>query len=179
MKLYLFFSLICAAALPISIRYFHKRKYKRKLRELEESVKKKDYYYDIINTNYNNFNCREHIYNQTFCSPTCAAAEINRLEKFVSSAKKSISLCMYIQTLKQVQNALVKAHRRGLQVRLISDITMLKERQSKSHLLQRFGIKIDTFLLFKSQICNFRDSNQVSVRPRIIYASQILPNRRN
>lgn len=136
MKILLLLSGFCAV--PLFLKFLIKLKYKRPKQNLENNIN--SYFYHVLNRNHRNFNCVNHSLKETIeCSDSCAILEINRLVSFISSAKNSISLCMYITTLKSVHEALIKAHERGVRVRMISDKIMLKEISARHKRLTELG----------------------------------------
>ncbi|KAJ8957560.1 hypothetical protein NQ318_020600 [Aromia moschata] len=107
---------IALSSLPLIINYFLKRRY----RKLIEELKIADEYY------HQNFNCKQHLIDRTECSENCSYAHQETLVKFISSAKTSINLCMYTFSLKYVNLELMKAHKNGINIRVITDKVMLK-----------------------------------------------------
>lgn len=114
---------ITFCALPLALHYFLKRRYKK----LIENLKDEDnYYHQCIFINMRNFGCKQHLVNKNECSDYCSYSQLKTLINFISSAKLSICLCMYTLTLKQINIELVKAHKRGVNLRIITDQVMLK-----------------------------------------------------
>ncbi|EEZ99465.2 Mitochondrial cardiolipin hydrolase-like Protein [Tribolium castaneum] len=92
-----------------------------------------------------NVMCSSHFNTHTACEDNCSVTHLNTLLRFLGSAKYSISLCMYMVTLKQVTDELIKAEDRGVKVRIITDHVMYKMERSKTKLLkERYGFEVRT-----------------------------------
>ncbi|XP_018576423.1 mitochondrial cardiolipin hydrolase-like [Anoplophora glabripennis] len=120
---------ITFCALPIALHYFINRKYKKLLANL--NLKDEDYYHQCLFIDMKNFKCKQHLINKDECCDHCSYNHLKTLINFISSAKLSICLCMYTLTLKQINVELIKAHKRGVNLRIITDQVMLRTETAK------------------------------------------------
>ncbi|XP_066155070.1 uncharacterized protein [Euwallacea fornicatus] len=129
-------------ALPIFLHYILKKHYQRLLEDLNKPDF--DSYYECIFIDYKNFNCKSHLIKLTECGESCSNTHLKRLLHYIASAKKSLKLCMFMLTLKQITTELVSAHRRGVKVQVIADRGMSKNDTVQSNLeyLKENGIAI-------------------------------------
>lgn len=136
--------------LPLLLKYLLNRRY-RKLLQLIEAQDEADCYYQCIFINMDHFSCRPHLLERVVCGPNCSYGHEKRLLSFIVSAQKSICLCMYIMSLKQVNYELIRAHRRGVNVRLITDKGMLRTdvMQNNVRYLQQNG---ENFILLQFKL---------------------------
>lgn len=74
----------------------------------------------------NQFNCRTHLIDAKDCCEECSSVYQKQITSFISSAKVSICLCMYMISLKDIIFAMINASNRGVKVRVITDNVMLK-----------------------------------------------------
>lgn len=117
--------IVTVTGLPFLLKYLLKQKYKKILESLEDQDEN-NCYYQCIFINMDNFYCRPHVLEKKDCSPSCSHEYEKTILSFIISAQKSICLCMYMMSLKQVNYELIKAHKRGIKVRLITDRVMLR-----------------------------------------------------
>lgn len=134
-------ALITFTTVPFILRYFLRKKYQKLYDSLEEDDDKS--YYECIFFDYKNFYCKPHLINRQDCGDHCSYTQLERLLHYIGSAKKSISMCVYMVTLKQVSNELVNASHRGVTVRFITDKAMGKTTPAQSNLnyLEKHGEK--------------------------------------
>lgn len=127
---------------PFVLQYILQKRQQKQLQSLKEINNRS--YYECIFIDYKNFGCRPHLINREECKPHCAYSYLKRLLHFLASAKTSISMCMYMLTLKQVTAELVNAHKRGVSVRLITDKGMSKTVAQQSNLayLRKNGVPV-------------------------------------
>lgn len=127
---------------PLVLHYILEKREQKRLQSLKEINNQS--YYECIFVDYKNFGCRSHLINKEECGPHCAFSYLERLLHFLASAKTSISMCMYMLTLKQVATELVNAHKRGVTVRLITDKGMSKTVSQQSNLayLRKNGVAV-------------------------------------
>ncbi|XP_008199667.1 mitochondrial cardiolipin hydrolase [Tribolium castaneum] len=135
-----------ATVLPMILNYLIKRRHKFKLKKLRDEKWDQDSsYYHCIFFTMKNVMCSSHFNTHTACEDNCSVTHLNTLLRFLGSAKYSISLCMYMVTLKQVTDELIKAEDRGVKVRIITDHVMYKMERSKTKLLkERYGFEVRT-----------------------------------
>lgn len=57
-------------------------------------------------------------------SSYCMARHIDRMVEIINAAQHSVSLYMYILTIKELSDAIIKAHERGCLVRVVSESSM-------------------------------------------------------
>lgn len=51
----------------------------------------------------------------------CKAKAVGRIIEIINAAQQSISFCMYMFSVEELSNAIIKAHNRGVYVRAIAD----------------------------------------------------------
>lgn len=81
--------------------------------------------YDFILITHKNRDCESHVKLRTICSEHCSTLKLKKLVLFFAGAKNSISICMYLLTLKDIVDELISCHKRGIKVRLITDHEMI------------------------------------------------------
>lgn len=86
-----------------------------------------------------NIECRQHIFKNISCGNRCSNTYILKIVEFIESAKHSISLCMYLLTLRQIGEALCEAHKKGVIVRYITDAEMAGATGAKVKQLKECG----------------------------------------
>ncbi|XP_015116833.1 mitochondrial cardiolipin hydrolase [Diachasma alloeum] len=89
--------------------------------------------------------CREHAMRQVSCEiPHCPGRNIKKLVHFFDSAKKTLDVCIYILTYKDISDAIIRAHKRDITIRLIVDSGMSETSGCSTQLtrIRRAGIKI-------------------------------------
>ena len=69
---------------------------------------------------------------------------INYMMDEFASAKKTIDIVVFLIGSKTVANALVKAKKRGIAIRMIIDAKVARSRYSKDNFLKKKGIEIKT-----------------------------------
>ncbi|KAL1516653.1 hypothetical protein ABEB36_000536 [Hypothenemus hampei] len=126
--------------IPIFLRYFVKKHYEKLLKDLDQPDN--NCYYECVFIDYKNFYCKPHLINRQECGDHCSYTQLKRLLHYITSAKKSVSMCMYTLTLRQVTEELVKVSQKGVTVRLITDKVMAKTTPVQSNLnhLAKYGI---------------------------------------
>lgn len=128
--------------IPFLIKYFYKQKIKKKS------------YYEAIFPRYEYHKCREHVNkrNKIKCNDlNCPRKFLDKILDFISSAKASVSICCNHITLQEVKEVLVKMHKQGIQVRIITDKEMLYATRSQN---RSFGIvgNIVFILYYRSEL---------------------------
>ncbi|CAH0548034.1 unnamed protein product [Brassicogethes aeneus] len=126
--------------LPVIVERILKQNHKKKLIELKSE--KNDYYHEIVFINMKNFDCRLHLIKRYECGDFCSAVHYKRFKNFMLSAKKSISICMYMMTFEEIAELLIRAHIRGIKVRVLMDLIMSETKESKYTFLKKAGIPI-------------------------------------
>ncbi|KAG5897143.1 hypothetical protein JTB14_020872 [Gonioctena quinquepunctata] len=119
--------IITFSSIPILLNVILKKKFKNSLKPKDED----DFYHQIIFVDMNNFNCRQHLLDRKECGEKCSFAYQKTLQNFISSAKVSICLCVYMLTLKHLNYELIQAHKRGVSVRIITDRVMLQTKPAQ------------------------------------------------
>ncbi|XP_044271723.1 mitochondrial cardiolipin hydrolase-like [Tribolium madens] len=141
------FLALSATAIPVILNYLIKRRHKFKLKKLQDEKWEQDRnYYHCIFITMKNMKCLSHFNSGAECEDdNCSITHLNTLLRFLGSAKYSISLCMYMLTLRQVTDELIKAEDRGVNVRIITDNVIFKMQNSKTKLLkEKFGFDVRT-----------------------------------
>jgi phosphatidylserine/phosphatidylglycerophosphate/cardiolipin synthase-like enzyme len=67
---------------------------------------------------------------------------MKRVVKLIANAKNSINITIFFLTHKEVTRQLIKAHRRGVSIRVILDATAAKNGYTKHEILRRAGIPV-------------------------------------
>lgn len=89
--------------------------------------------------------CRSHINSEKICNRVnCAAMNFNKLKKYLNSAKCTIDVCMYFFTSQELGNAILRAHKRGVMVRVIIDATMALNDDSQAVSFYKANIQVKT-----------------------------------
>lgn len=118
--------LICITIAPLLLQLFMKWMFKKKLQQLQDEDSDSDYYHQCKFITMKQFNCRAHLLKEQECSEYCSSIYEKTILSFISSAKMSICLCMYMVSLKKICFAMIKASKRGVKIRVITDKIMLK-----------------------------------------------------
>lgn len=119
-------SLIFLSISTVMLKLFLKWRYKKKLKAVLEEDNVSQYYHQCKFVDMRHFNCRAHLIERKECGEECSLVYEKEIVSFITSAKKSICMCMYIITLKDVIFAVINASKRGVIVRVITDKVMLK-----------------------------------------------------
>lgn len=72
-------------------------------------------------------------------SKYCMVKHIDRMVEIINAAQQSISLCMYMFTVKELSIAIIKAHERGVYVRVIAESSMAFSSGSQMRYLSDAG----------------------------------------
>lgn len=72
-------------------------------------------------------------------NPHCKAKLSHKIINHIDSAKTILCVAMYMNTVDNITNAILRAHRRGVIVRIITDYSMIATTNSKINLLQNAG----------------------------------------
>ena len=67
---------------------------------------------------------------------------MKRVIKLISKAKDSIDIAIFFLTHKELTRQLIKAHRRGVVIRIILDATAAKNGYTKHEILRRAGVPV-------------------------------------
>lgn len=121
----LFLPIICITFTTIVLKYLIKLRHKKRHKILEEDLNAQ-YYHQCNFINMKQFNCRPHLLEVKECGDFCSLVYEKEIRSLIASAKISVCICMYIISLKEVIFALIRASRRGVEVRVITDKVMLK-----------------------------------------------------
>lgn len=87
--------------------------------------------------------CHDGCYKQAFFSPDDNVQEI--LVQLIDQEKKSIKIAIFSFTDGKIAQALIDAHRRGVMVEVIVDITGMRDKFSKIDWLKENGIKVTVY----------------------------------
>lgn len=97
-------------------------------------------HYKCVFSTVNNIKCRQHIiYDKAPCGITCSYLMLQTLVKFITNAKESVSLCIYLLTSHDICSALINCHKEGKLVRVIVDKQMWGCSGSKGRILHKYG----------------------------------------
>lgn len=133
---------VCAflsgVAAPLILTYLYSKKYKALLKELQYKVEDKSCV-RVLATKLEGEDCYKHIRNRTVCGDRCAYKHILLVVSRIDLARHSVSLCMYIVTCGEIYEALLRAHQRGVRVRVVTDAAMAGVQGTKLSYLQNKG----------------------------------------
>lgn len=104
--------------LPLVLTYYLRKR-------ADSSLPDENYTYDFIFTTHKNIGCFKHIKFNKPCSNYCSAIQLEKIRRLLLDAKHTISLCMYLITLHDIAYELIACHRKGIQVRIITDYEMI------------------------------------------------------
>ncbi|XP_023027938.2 mitochondrial cardiolipin hydrolase [Leptinotarsa decemlineata] len=110
------------SSLPFFLTYILRKKFDVSLKSKNED----NFYHQMIFIDSKNFGCKQHLIDKKECGENCSFTYQKTLQNFLSSAKVSICLCAYMLTLKHLNYELIQAHKRGINVRVITDQVMLQ-----------------------------------------------------
>ncbi|XP_045463607.1 mitochondrial cardiolipin hydrolase [Harmonia axyridis] len=130
---------VCFTIAPIIFAYFVKIKKK-------ESIKlygQEKYYYKNIFLFYTQ-SCRDHLIKLKPCDNNCPQNHLILLTNFIATAKQSISICVLTLQLFNIFEELIKAHHKGVEVKIIMDREMIGVNSPKLQKLGRIGIPVKT-----------------------------------
>lgn len=71
----------------------------------------------------------------------------SRMVRYLQDAKESLDVCIYLVTVRELSSQIIKAHRRGLKVRVITDEDMAHGSGSQISLFRQAGKLIYLFFL--------------------------------
>lgn len=63
----------------------------------------------------------------------------SRMLRYLQDAKESLDVCIYLLTVREISNQIVKAHNRGLKVRVITDEDMANGSGSQINSFRQAG----------------------------------------
>lgn len=135
----MFFKLAIAAYVtltvtPLIIEYFLRRKTKRIPEQYDKGNCK------CMFTSFKmNGECKQHIIDKVPCNENCALMILRYIVDLISSADKSVSVCMYLITCREIAEAIINCHKAGKRVRVIVDERMYNCLGNKAKIFQRNG----------------------------------------
>ncbi|XP_046827065.1 mitochondrial cardiolipin hydrolase [Vespa crabro] len=89
--------------------------------------------------------CRPHLNFHDNCNElNCAVANLNKLKKYLKSAKSTIDVCMYFFTSQQLADVIMEAQKRGVVVRIIIDANMAEHNDNQAIPFRKASIKVRT-----------------------------------
>ena len=71
-------------------------------------------------------------------------ANVKKMVKYISMAKRSIDLCIFSFTNDDLANEIIEAHKRGVKVRIITDDEAMKGKGADSQRCSDAGIPVRT-----------------------------------
>ncbi len=96
--------------------------------------------------------CADGGYKQAFFSPDDDLEDI--LIQLISAEQLSIKAAIFCFTNGDIAQALIDAHRRGVEIEIITDISCLKDKFNKIEMLKKSGIKIYVYNPKNTSILN-------------------------
>ncbi|KAL1451586.1 hypothetical protein WDU94_005947 [Cyamophila willieti] len=94
---------------------------KQKLKELEQT-KTTENLCDVIFFVGRAGDCADHIIEKYDCPlPSCPAFKVRKMVSYIDAANSSIDICLYLMTNKTLGDAIIRAYKRGVKLRVISD----------------------------------------------------------
>lgn len=113
-----------------------------------EYMTKNNLLLDYVFFDASNVDCRRHVIKREPCTlQHCSYYKLKYIIDFLESAVQSIDLCMYLITTTDLSNILIKAHDRGIKVRVIVEEEMSTSSESKAQALIHAGIKVKSKVL--------------------------------
>ncbi|XP_008545019.1 uncharacterized protein LOC103569481 [Microplitis demolitor] len=114
--------------------------------------------------------CRAHASRKRPCGSRCPINCINRIIHYMDSSTKTLDVCMYIVTCQEIINAISRAHKRKVNVRVIADASMSENSACGDQLtrLRRTGIKVR---IQRSKASLMHHKFTVSDKQTLIYGS--------
>ncbi|KAJ9585259.1 hypothetical protein L9F63_002959 [Diploptera punctata] len=90
--------------------------------------------------------CKDDCYKKNICSKKegCAYQNLRRLVNLFESSTKTLDICIYLLTSKQMAEAISKVKRKGVKVRIIADGDMSFCSGSQIDILRREGVFVRT-----------------------------------
>lgn len=122
---------------PIVLLYVKKRKHDENLLKIQ--AKLDHYCYNFIFVTNDNTNCVDHIRKQLPCGENCSHNYLQTILNHLSSATTSIVICIYHVTLQSILKELSDAHKRNINVRIITDREMVHHSSSIIKDLRKIG----------------------------------------
>lgn len=119
---------------PLLIEFFLRRKTNNISKKYDKS-----HYKCMFTSVKMNGECKQHIIDKVPCGADCALMLLRDITDLISSATKSVSVCMYLLTCHDISNEIIKSHRDGKKVRVIVDERMVGCTGSQARFLQRHG----------------------------------------
>ncbi|XP_011315039.1 mitochondrial cardiolipin hydrolase [Fopius arisanus] len=100
---------------------------------------------EVLIFNSEGADCRTHSMTNMSCGIShCPVRNVRKLLSFFDSAKKTLDICIYILTSKDLTDAIIRAHERGITIRLMVDSIMSENSACSFQLtrIRRAGIKV-------------------------------------
>lgn len=107
-----------------------------------------DEFYDFILITHKNRNCEQHVAQKSICGHHCSALQLKKIVNYFGHAKNSISVCMYVLTLRDITFELINCHKRGIKVRIITDNEMIPCSSTCLNKMKQYGKKTMKSILF-------------------------------
>lgn len=112
------------------------RKYKKKpLKDDSESVNEVMFFRCYV--------CNHHLNKHNKCNISeCVYNHILRMKSYITDAKNSLDICLYLITMGDMTTEIVRAHQRGVRVRIITDAAMSVSSGSKIETFRKNGLHV-------------------------------------
>lgn len=127
---------VCFTIAPLILAFFLKRRKKELI--CNSTPDQEEFYYENIFF-LNNKLCRDHVIVSNPCNKNCPQRKLAILVDFIGSAKHSIDICVLTLQLLNIYQELVKAHERGMRVRIILDKEMISAKAPRLLKLKSIG----------------------------------------
>ncbi|XP_066595279.1 uncharacterized protein zuc isoform X2 [Prorops nasuta] len=107
-------------------------------------AKKEPFHQEVLFFIENSAQCLKHYnyYNYRCPMRHCAAKNLRKVVNYINSAKKTLEVCIYFFTCKQLMQVILRAHEKGVAVRIVLDSTMSENASSSRYNLRESGIQI-------------------------------------
>ena len=91
-------------------------------------------------------NCKDHCFKKNICKKEglCSYRHLSRLVELFESSTTKLDICIYLFTCWQITDAIIKAKRKGVMVRVIADHDMTECSGQKIDILRNHGIFVQT-----------------------------------
>lgn len=129
-------SLIIATVIPEIVMYYRNRFKKR-------SEPSSDHLNEVMFFTDKGIECKANCYNRLICTKNSSAyRNLRRLIQLLEEATSSLDVCMFFFTCQDLSEAIIRVHRKGVNVRVIADAEMADGCGTQIPELRKCGVPV-------------------------------------
>lgn len=98
---------------------------------------------DVIFFRETGITCKSHVMYSMSCGEKyCSYSQLKRFISYIESASKKLDICIYMLTIQEIADTIVKLHCKGVNIRIICEVGMADGSGTKIGYLRRLGIPV-------------------------------------